>query len=362
MQHIIDTLFDNLYQRKQEIDNINILMNNEISNGKLSNKWKILLKSWIILINAHWEGYIRYLLKSLLSYIFTNLNAESYLFLSDNFYSRDIKTWNNIKYESLNKILGEIFWDKDKNIFYMNFIWYLNKSLHKHLLPRNWAKDDIENVINDLVNLRNHYGHWSIDKIWSKLKVIDDNYDLKGYNVLCTFIIKFMESLTNEFSLFIIKKKYIQKSHLYFVNNNIEYLNSQKEDLMIYLLTRVDRNNIIEFSNIDFENKSVIIKHMIKDKYVKYLDKAQESLEIDISKIKIYLSKYNQKYIFQKSVQIDYFHKSEFNLQDDLYLRQIKLNTLYNSKTFKSTINRLLQECRDDGVLIFLWNWKYKLK
>ncbi|HBY75344.1 TPA: hypothetical protein DEG21_05915, partial [Patescibacteria group bacterium] len=129
-----------------------------------------------------------------------------------------------------------------------------------------------------------------------------------------------MESLTNEFSLFIIKKKYIQKSHLYFVNNNIEYLNSQKEDLMIYLLTRVDRNNIIEFSNIDFENKSVIIKHMIKDKYVKYLDKAQESLEIDISKIKIYLSKYNQKYIFQKSVQIDYFHKSEFNLQDDLYL------------------------------------------
>lgn len=159
----IKDIYSNLYLRKREILNLIIVIN---SQKCFLEKHELLLQSWFISLNAHWEQYIRELLSK---YIYCISLKSSFFIFKDNLYKRTIwKDWdfninNNIKYDHFRDIIINLFDEKFFSELIIEYRLRVNKRYYTDRKESNFFYEyweiRIKAIINELVNIRNHYAH-----------------------------------------------------------------------------------------------------------------------------------------------------------------------------------------------------------
>lgn len=314
----LNKLYDNLYDRKREIINLNSLINKEIidyNNFELSEKWKLLIKSAIISLNAHWEWYIRLLIWESIRYLYS---SKELLILNENYYKMTIWSngkvsdyiiWNNIKYDWFKSIIDWFFWRNKFIKFNMDVIEAIDKRYFIDKIEKYNIKEDffiirktkknkiiheikLSYIVNKLVSLRNEYWHWSIfeTKLWywyyfwlffvifellEKLTEFTGNYFLnKDY--ISPFFKDFYEEISK---IYILKMKENEKKILSFLESNT-VINKKWKKIVSWIIYDSNHNKILIWDNYIEFSKEEFINILKEYKKVKFFDNKYKCLEI----------------------------------------------------------------------------------
>lgn len=300
-------IYSNYYYRKRQLININILINENCNKWVCNEKWNLLLQSAIILLNAHYEWFIKDIFQNYFEQV--HKTSKIVLYNNDIFYKKDlIFNWFNIEYSSLKEIMENSLWKKSASNIYIRLRKELKyKKYFKKIFQKLWTFDLISNVniddqpekiINNLVWLRNLYWHWYVDishilknekykKKYDSLLFKDINYST--YYSIYYFTIFLLELIIKEVRYNIANFSYMKDKHIWSFNKILELKDKYKVGVIKFIKNNVDKDNLL-FVNKIYENYSVDISFIIESILI---DLSEENIikEIkDIWKIK-YLNK-----------------------------------------------------------------------